>query len=152
MIAEVIVDVAAYPIDRPFDYIVPETMESIIETGSRVKVPFGPRKVIGYVTKLKEESELEVTKLKPIDELSRSMSQYYLVNYLELSSWLAVQTLSYEIDAMQVMLPAAMRARYEKYILVDEPENIEDEDFKRFLVGRKRVPMKEAESFGFFEI
>ena len=38
MIAEVIVDVAAYPIDRPFDYIVPDSMESIIEPGSRVKV------------------------------------------------------------------------------------------------------------------
>ena len=49
MIAEVIVDVAAYPIDRPFDYIVPETMETIIETGLRVKVPFGRRNVLGYI-------------------------------------------------------------------------------------------------------
>ena len=119
MIAEVIVDVAAYPIDRPFDYIVPETMQSIIETGSRVKVPFGPRKVIGYVTKLKDESELEFTKLKPIDELV-DLEPVLSSELLKLSSWLAVQTLSYEIDAMQVMLPAAMRARYEKYILVDE--------------------------------
>ena len=44
MIAEVIVDVAAYPIDRPFDYIVPEPLRSIIEPGARVKVPFGPQK------------------------------------------------------------------------------------------------------------
>ena len=69
MIAEVIVDVSAYPIDRPFDYLVPETLESVIEAGSRVKVPFGPRKVLGYVTGLKEESELDSAKLKPIDEL-----------------------------------------------------------------------------------
>ena len=27
MIAEVIVDVAAYPIDRPFDYIVPDMLD-----------------------------------------------------------------------------------------------------------------------------
>ena len=33
------------------------------------------------------------------------------------------------------------------YLLM-RPENIEDEDFKKFLVGRKRVPMKEAESHG----
>ena len=59
MIAEVIVDVAAYPIDRPFDYIVPDMLVSIIEPGARVKVPFGPRKVIGYITKLKAESDLE---------------------------------------------------------------------------------------------
>ena len=71
MIAEVIVDVSAYPIDRPFDYIVPEAMESIIEPGARVKVPFGPRKVIGYITGLKDESDLGIDKLKPIDELDR---------------------------------------------------------------------------------
>ena len=147
MIAEVIVDVSAYPIDRPFDYIVPESMELIIETGLRVKVPFGPRKVLGYITKLKDESELEFAKLKPLDELI-DLEPVLSDELLELSSWLAVQTLSYEIDAMQVMLPAAMRARYEKYIIVDEPELIEDEDFRSFLANRKRVAMKEAESFG----
>ena len=45
--------------------------------------------------------------------------------------------MSYEIDALQVMLPAAMRAKYEKFIIVEEPEQIEDEDFKRFLAGQK---------------
>ena len=49
---------------------------------------------------------------------------------------------------MQVMLPAAMRASYEKFILVNEPEKIEDEEFKKFLAGRKRVPMKEADRCG----
>lgn len=147
MIAEVIVDVSAYPIDRPFDYIVPETMESIIEPGLRVKVPFGRRNVLGYITKLKDESDLDFTKLKPIDELV-DLEPVLSAELLALSSWLAVETLSYEIDAMQVMLPAAMRARYEKYILVDEPDEIEDEDFRSFLANRKRVPMKEAESFG----
>ena len=50
-----------------------------------------------------------------------------------------MQTLSYEIDALQVMLPAAMRAKYEKFILVNEPEKIEDEDFRHLLAGRTRV-------------
>ena len=47
---------------------------------------------------------------------------------------------------MQVMLPAAMRAKYEKFILVNEPERIDDIEFNLFLAGRNRVPMKEAES------
>ena len=47
---------------------------------------------------------------------------------------------------MQVMLPAAMRAKYEKFIIVNEPEKIEDDEFSMFLAGRKRVPMKEAET------
>ena len=89
MIAEVIVDVSAYPIDRPFDYLVPESMESVIEAGSRVKVPFGPRKVLGYVTGLKDESDLDQKKLKPIDELI-DLEPVISAELLELSSWLAV--------------------------------------------------------------
>ena len=44
------------------------------------------------------------------------------------------------------MLPAAMRAKYEKFIIVDEPERIEDADFKAFLAGRKRIQLKEVDS------
>ncbi|MHA6258653.1 primosomal protein N' [Sporosarcina sp. CAU 1771] len=151
MIAEVIVDVAAYPIDRPFDYVVPQSMVSIIEAGIRVKVPFGPRKVLGYVTKLKNESELDIKKLKPIDELI-DLEPVLSRELLELASWLSVQTLSYEIDALQVMLPAAMRAKYEKFIVVDDSKQIGDEDFLHFLAGRKRVPMKEAEQLGILNL
>lgn len=145
MIAKVIVDVAAYPIDRPFDYIVPIAMESIIEPGIRVKVPFGNRKVLGYVTGLTNESNLAIDKLKSIDELI-DLEPVVSGELLDLSRWLAVQTLSYEIDALQVMLPAAMRAKYEKYIEVVEQENILDEEFLSFLRGRKRVPLKEADT------
>ncbi|MDX1772321.1 MAG: hypothetical protein R3328_12390, partial [Planococcaceae bacterium] len=49
MFAEVIVDVSAYPIDRPFDYAVPQDLQPLIESGSRVKVPFGNRSVLGFV-------------------------------------------------------------------------------------------------------
>lgn len=47
MIAQVIVDVAARQTDRVFDYLVPEGLE--ISIGSRVIVPFGNRKVQGFV-------------------------------------------------------------------------------------------------------
>ena len=151
MIAEVIVDVSAYPIDRPFDYLVPASMVSVIEAGSRVKVPFGPRKVLGYVTGLKDESDFDQKKLKPVGELI-DLEPVISAELLELSSWLARQTLSYEIDALQVMLPAAMRAKYEKIIIVEDPEQIGDEDFKRFLAGRKRVALKEADLAGLLEI
>ena len=64
MIVEVIVDVAAYPIDRPFDYIVPEELETIVERGSRVHVPFGPRKVQGFITNIKEQTDLDIVETK----------------------------------------------------------------------------------------
>ena len=151
MIAEVIVDVAAYPIDRPFDYLVPPNWESVIEPGSRVKVPFGPRKVLGYITGLKAESDLDMAKLKPIDELI-DLEPVISKEMLHLAKWLANETLSYEIDALQVMMPAAMRAKYEKFIVVKREEFIDDEGFLNLIAGRKRVPMKEAVSSGFVNL
>lgn len=43
MIAKVIVDVASKSVDYKFDYIIPEQLESVIQPGVRVIVPFGPK-------------------------------------------------------------------------------------------------------------
>lgn len=140
MIAEVIVDVAAYPIDRPFDYAVPEKWQSIIEPGVRVKVPFGPRKVVGYVTAIKLESELDASKIKSIVEIV-DLDPVLSTELLALSKWMATDTIAYEIDALQVMLPAAMRAKYEKSMRVIQPELLED-TFREFLGNRQQVTLK----------
>ncbi|WOV86165.1 primosomal protein N' [Sporosarcina oncorhynchi] len=143
MIAEVIVDVAAYPIDRPFDYVVPSNMQEVIECGSRVKVPFGPRKVLGYVTRLKTDSDLDEEKLKSIDELI-DLEPVLSPELLKLSKIVARETLAYEIDALQVMLPAAMRGKYEKFIEVEKPYEIRDAALLSFLNGRTRLPLKQV--------
>ncbi|MEZ7171349.1 primosomal protein N' [Sporosarcina sp. OR05] len=145
MIAEVIVDVSAYPIDRPFDYVVPEEMRSVIECGARVKVPFGPRKVVGYVTRLKQETDLANSKMKAIDELL-DLEPVLSTELLAIAKIVARETLSYEIDALQVMLPAAMRAKYEKFITIVEPDAIIDEDLRNLMQGRTRIPLKQVTS------
>ncbi len=145
MIAEVIVDVAAYPIDRPFDYTIPALFQGFVEPGMRVKVPFGPRKVVGYVIDVKETSGLDETKLKPIEQLI-DFEPVLSPELLELSEWLAEDTLAYRIEALQVMLPAAMRAKYEKFIVIIRPEAVTDEAFLSMLKGRERVPLKAADT------
>ncbi|HSO57975.1 MAG TPA: primosomal protein N', partial [Paenisporosarcina sp.] len=100
MFAEVIVDVAAYPIDRPFDYVVPEIYQSIIESGSRVKVPFGNRQVLGFVISLKSDSDVPLNKQKPIGELL-DIQPVLTQEMLAMTKWLKRQTLCYEIDALQ---------------------------------------------------
>ena len=52
MIAEVIVDVLSSNVDKVFDYKVPEGMNVVV--GDRVDVPFGPRKVDGFVINIKD--------------------------------------------------------------------------------------------------
>jgi primosomal protein N' (replication factor Y) len=41
---------------KEFDYLIPSDLEGQVEVGSRVQVPFGPRKVLGCVTAVAEES------------------------------------------------------------------------------------------------
>ena len=61
MIARVTLEIA---LRKEFDYLIPEGLAGQIDVGSRVQVPFGPRKVMGCVTGLAEESAH--AKLKPI--------------------------------------------------------------------------------------
>jgi primosomal protein N' (replication factor Y) (superfamily II helicase) len=113
MIAKVIVDVPAKQTDRAFDYEIPESLADVIKPGMRVVVPFGPRKIQGFVVGIQEESEFEELKaiIEPMD-LAPVLNE----ELLKLGEWLTAQTLSYKISAFQVMLPAALKAKYEKKI------------------------------------
>ena len=53
MIARVTLEIA---LRKEFDYLIPPELTDAIEVGSRVKVPFGPRQVLGCVTGLVEQS------------------------------------------------------------------------------------------------
>ena len=61
MIARVSLEIA---LRKEFDYLIPPGLAGQIEVGSRVQVPFGPRKILGCVTALAEESAH--ANLKPI--------------------------------------------------------------------------------------
>ncbi|WP_298472348.1 primosomal protein N' [uncultured Psychrobacillus sp.] len=141
MIVEVIVDVAAYPIDRPFDYVVPEHLEDLVERGSRVHVPFGNRKVQGFITNIKGETDIDRTKLKEVLSII-DVEPVITEELLELSKWMTKKTLCYEIDALQVMLPAALRASYKKNIKIVDSTQLEEEILALF--GKKEVLPYEA--------
>jgi primosomal protein N' (replication factor Y) len=117
MIASVIVDVPAKQTDRAFDYKIPDSLIGVIQPGMRVVVPFGPRNIQGFVIAIKKESDL--TQLKEITE-PMELSPVLNTELLKLGEWLTERTLCYKISAFQVMLPAALKAKYEKKIrLID---------------------------------
>ncbi|MCY8152340.1 primosomal protein N' [Bacillus paralicheniformis] len=120
--AEVIVDVTTKNIDRPFDYRIPDKFKGMIKKGMRVIVPFGARKIQGFVTGVKESSELAGRSVKDIQDIL-DLTPVLTEELLELSDWLTEKTLSFKITALQAMLPAAMKAKYGKEIKVigDKP-------------------------------
>lgn len=112
-IASVIVDVPTKQTDRAFDYLIPEQWSGVIQPGMRVIVPFGPRKIQGFVTSLKSQSEFN--KLREIIE-PMELEPVLNKELLDLGDWLTEYTLCFKIFAYQVMLPAALKAKYEKKV------------------------------------
>ena len=62
--AHVIVDLSANALDRLFSYSIPEGME--IVPGQQVRVPFGPRRMEGFVVSVSDECALPPEKVKPL--------------------------------------------------------------------------------------
>ncbi|PLS16629.1 primosomal protein N' [Bacillus sp. M6-12] len=142
-IASVIVDVPAKQTDREFDYSIPEKWQNIVRPGIRVVVPFGPRMVQGFVTGLKESSDF-----KKLREIKEPMDLEPVLNaeLLQLGDWMTEQTLSFKVSALQAMLPAAMKAKYEKNIELTNEDAYErlHEDVQSLFKQRKIMPWKEV--------
>ncbi|ASS93281.1 primosomal protein N' [Peribacillus simplex] len=132
-IASVIVDVPAKQTDREFDYRIPEKWKQVIKPGMRVIVPFGPRMVQGFVTGLKAKSDF--AKLRYIKE---PMDLEPILNdeLLQLGDWLTKEAMCFKISALQAMLPAAMKAKYEKVIKVVEAKKDQLPPFIQNLFGK----------------
>jgi len=113
-IAKVIVDVPALSTNQTFDYLIPKQFEEIIEVGMRVLIPFGPRKITGFVVERTSESEFD--KLKGIIDVL-DLTPVLTKELLELGKWLSNQTLCLYITAFQAMLPQVLKAKYGKEIV-----------------------------------
>lgn len=105
--AEIIVDIAHADVDRVFDYIVPEQLSGIVP-GSRVRVPFGPGRIEGFVMALKDSTNVPLNKLRSIEK-SLDDAPALLPEMVELALWLKEKYHCRIIDGLRVMLPAEMR-------------------------------------------
>ncbi len=140
-VASVIVDVPAMQTDRAFDYIIPEKWIHIIAPGMRVIVPFGPRSIQGFVIDVKDHTD--VTKLKKIQDL---LDVVPVLNdeLLRLGDWLTNKTLCFKISAFQSMLPAAMKAKYNKKFILRN-RNVLDIELQKMFAKHNEIDWKEVE-------
>ncbi len=110
MIAEVLVDVKAHQVNRTFDYIIPMKF-SIASIGCRCIVPFGPRKVMGFIVNIKETSEYKG--LKDICDLL-DINPCISSEMLEISKQMAITTNSFLVTCLEACLPNALLVSYNK--------------------------------------
>lgn len=145
-IASVIVDVPTLQTNKPFDYYIPEEFIGHIEIGMRVVVPFGNRHIQGFVVGLKERSDI-----KNLKEIIEPMDVIPVLNkeLLHIGDYLSEKTLCFKIAAYQVMLPPALKAKYEKYITLIDDHALEQlpTDLKKLFDKQERLKWKDVEKF-----
>ena len=131
--AQVIVDVPTMQTDQPYTYLVPDEWQAVIECGMRVEVPFGEgnRHIQGFVTALPtelEESKLSLKSLIRVIDLAPVVNQ----ELLQLADYMKDVTFSFKINCLQTMLPAAMKAAYQKkFVLLDEDHPVKETYFSQ---------------------
>lgn len=115
MIAKVIVDIPSKSVDFKFDYIVPTHLESVVQVGVRVIVPFGPRTIQGYVMDIqdKPDEDVNISKLKAIKEV-QDIQPELTPELVQLSEWMSHYHVTKRISVLEAMLPSAIKAKYNK--------------------------------------
>jgi primosomal protein N' (replication factor Y) len=107
MIARVTLEIA---LRKEFDYLIPPELSGRVDVGSRVQVPFGPRKVMGCVTAVAEESDY--TKLKPIIKVVGAQT-LLTAKVLKLARWIGEYYCCPPEVALKSALPEAVRREQE---------------------------------------
>jgi len=152
IIAKVIVDVPASRTNRPFDYLVPDWLQPITAVGSRVIVPFGPRKLQGYVIEIGEIEDQEALgdpkKLKEILQVQDDVPPL-TPDLIRMAEWMSKQYLCPWVMALQAMLPAVLKGKSEKILVLAgqiEHEIIERSPLLSEIHARGALPLADIDS------
>jgi primosomal protein N' (replication factor Y) len=107
MIARVTLELA---LGKEFDYLIPDEMEGLVEVGTRVKVPFARRQVLGCVTALPESSPHP--NLRPLIKVVGRQS-FVSPKILQLARWMGEYYCCPPEIALKTVLPEAVRKEKE---------------------------------------
>lgn len=107
MIAEVLVEINFNNKEQTFSYLIPDNLS--VELGCRVLVPFGNRKLEGFVLDIHENNNTS-TNLKTIENILDE-NPVLTSELIELGKYMSKKTISSLISCYQAMLPKALKAK-----------------------------------------
>lgn len=141
MIAEVIVDVLSSEVDKVFDYKIPSSCLNLTP-GYRVLVPFGNRKIEGYVMSLKQNTDCPEDKLKSIISILDD-KPLIIPEMIELIKFMKEKLYLRIIDGIRLIVPSQVRNKVnfkvERNILLKDDKY---EDYLAKLSKRnKNIPL-----------
>ena len=134
MFAEVIVDIKAKEVDRPFSYKIPESMTESVVPGVRVSVPFGKGSTLrtGFVLRITDSVSFDESKCKSIENVVEGARKIE-DNLISLAIWMRHRFGGTLYQALSVVLPEKkqVEARKEAFVLkAASDEQIEEALFE----------------------
>lgn len=148
MIAEVIVEITSSNVDKVFDYLIPNfALESFsVLVGRRVLVPFGNRKIEGYIINTKESSNLESSKLKEIIKFLDE-NPVILPEMLNLMQFMVEEYNLKKVDVLRLFIPSEMRGEKIKPLYVNAYQKVENFDLNSFICKKNAKKQQEIIDF-----
>ena len=141
MYAQVIVDITHEKLDKVFEYHIPSELETQVQVGMEVVVPFGKgnREMNGYVIGLSETCEYEPEKVKSILRIAekRMAIEGKLV---ALAAWMKEHYGGTMIQSLKTVLPIKKEEqmkvkRYVRLILNEEESQVKLQDTMQKIVN-----------------
>ena len=152
MYLDVLIELKAKQIDKTFTYLVPSNLESKVEIGKRVLVPFGKQKLEGFILGISNTKNVDYELKEIIDVID---SEPVLNSeMLKLGKYISDKTLCNLISAYQTMLPAALKAhkdfninkKYVTYIKLVDNKYIGKNDNQNEIIDKlKKGPILKSE-------
>ena len=141
MYAEVLIEYPTKKIDKYFTYKIPVKLQTLINVGMKVKIPFGTKVINGFVMNIKNEFTEEYELKEVIDIVDKEL----ILNdeLMKLGIYIKEKTLCPLISAYQTMLPSSLKIKdndtnynlYKTYIVL----NKEKDEIKEYLNNYKKV-------------
>ena len=132
--ADIIVDISVDKLDKTFQYILPDELLGSVEIGSQVNVPFGNRRITGYVVNITDEAEFDVNRMKPIESLVGNAVSID-GRMIKLAYWMKHNYGSTINQALKTVLPVkeTVREKTQSTISLSEEYSSDDEKVTAFL-------------------
>ncbi len=124
LFADVVVDVINKEVNKMYEYEIPKRLTDVISVGHRVSVPFGSRKVLGFVMNIHDVASSDISKIKEIDDVL-DMNAILNKEFIELSKYMVKRYYSFYITCLKTMIPKALSVNYLKIIKLIKPDLID---------------------------
>jgi primosomal protein N' (replication factor Y) len=136
------------PLNTVYHYRIPPEFSGLVEPGVHVKVPFGPRKINGYVVEVADVCPIEEKRVKDIAQVGEP-EERVTPDLLALTEWIAVYYRCGWGEALAAATPSSVRKGVKEKTVLHLSLTAEVEEARAALEFFKKKAKKQAAALEF---